>query len=221
MVGDLVDRLVRGMDMVVDVVWPAVAGGPGCRQIEDVVDDMASTPSVGSTGEELSIPRRYTCDPLGARRTASAVAPREARQPFAPRWRPPGMTHARPRSPATSRPSRTAPTWAYAPLTPSYASALTGASPTTTTLKVARLSPQPEARRGARGPAHADVVLPVLLSLLTSTDTDSVRGRGSLAGGAGRGRRRGLCRVRDTVVVRQVACGEEFGVHSVVFRPSR
>ncbi|GAX56011.1 hypothetical protein [Streptomyces olivochromogenes] len=32
-------------------------------------------------------------------------------------------------------------TWAYAPVTPSYASALTGASPTTTTLKVARLKP--------------------------------------------------------------------------------
>jgi hypothetical protein len=32
-------------------------------------------------------------------------------------------------------------TWAYAPVAPSYASALSGASPTTTTLKVARLKP--------------------------------------------------------------------------------
>ncbi|MGW3408575.1 hypothetical protein [Streptomyces sp. NPDC000888] len=32
-------------------------------------------------------------------------------------------------------------TWAYAPVTPSYASALTGASPTTTTLRIARLKP--------------------------------------------------------------------------------
>jgi hypothetical protein len=30
-------------------------------------------------------------------------------------------------------------TWAYAPVTPSYTSALTGASPTTTTLRIARL----------------------------------------------------------------------------------
>ncbi|MFC3574598.1 hypothetical protein ACFOZ0_15210 [Streptomyces yaanensis] len=32
-------------------------------------------------------------------------------------------------------------TWAYAPVTPSYATALTGSSPTTTTLKIARLTP--------------------------------------------------------------------------------
>ncbi|MDX3527881.1 hypothetical protein P1P75_15885 [Streptomyces sp. ID05-39B] len=32
-------------------------------------------------------------------------------------------------------------TWAYAPMTPTYAMPLTGASPTTTTLKVARLKP--------------------------------------------------------------------------------
>ncbi|WP_406006089.1 hypothetical protein OG440_07755 [Streptomyces sp. NBC_00637] len=32
-------------------------------------------------------------------------------------------------------------TWAYAPATPSYATALTGASPTTTTLRIARLKP--------------------------------------------------------------------------------
>ncbi|MFF9038432.1 hypothetical protein ACF090_23540 [Streptomyces sp. NPDC014892] len=32
-------------------------------------------------------------------------------------------------------------TWAYAPVTPSYATALTGASPTTKTLKIARLTP--------------------------------------------------------------------------------
>ncbi|MFF4349563.1 hypothetical protein [Streptomyces sp. NPDC001530] len=32
-------------------------------------------------------------------------------------------------------------TWAYAPVTPSYATALTGASPTTTSLRIARLTP--------------------------------------------------------------------------------
>ncbi|MEV5491471.1 hypothetical protein AB0L47_26330 [Streptomyces bobili] len=32
-------------------------------------------------------------------------------------------------------------TWAYAPVTPTYAKPLTGASPTTTTLRVARLKP--------------------------------------------------------------------------------
>ncbi|MGW7042572.1 hypothetical protein ACWGDT_07595 [Streptomyces avermitilis] len=33
------------------------------------------------------------------------------------------------------------PTWAYAPVTPSCTGALTGASPTTTTLRVGRLTP--------------------------------------------------------------------------------
>ncbi|MFD8820132.1 hypothetical protein ACFV23_53805, partial [Streptomyces sp. NPDC059627] len=32
-------------------------------------------------------------------------------------------------------------TWAYAPVTPSYGSPLSGASPTTTTLRIARLTP--------------------------------------------------------------------------------
>jgi hypothetical protein len=32
-------------------------------------------------------------------------------------------------------------TWAYAPVTPSYATPLTGASPTTTSLRIARLTP--------------------------------------------------------------------------------
>ncbi|MEU8969342.1 hypothetical protein AB0D11_08700 [Streptomyces monashensis] len=32
-------------------------------------------------------------------------------------------------------------TWAYAPVTPSYATPLTGASPTTTSLRIARLKP--------------------------------------------------------------------------------
>ncbi|TQJ56504.1 hypothetical protein FBY34_4327 [Streptomyces sp. SLBN-115] len=32
-------------------------------------------------------------------------------------------------------------TWAYAPVAPSYAKPLTGASPTTTTLRIARLKP--------------------------------------------------------------------------------
>ncbi len=32
-------------------------------------------------------------------------------------------------------------TWAYAPVTPSYSSPLNGASPTTKTLKIARLKP--------------------------------------------------------------------------------
>jgi hypothetical protein len=33
------------------------------------------------------------------------------------------------------------PTWAYVPVTPSYAAPLTGASPTSTTLRIARLTP--------------------------------------------------------------------------------
>ena len=32
-------------------------------------------------------------------------------------------------------------TWAYAPVTPPYAAPLTGASPTTSTLRIARLTP--------------------------------------------------------------------------------
>ncbi|WP_234382683.1 hypothetical protein [Streptomyces dysideae] len=32
-------------------------------------------------------------------------------------------------------------TWAYVPVTPSYASALNGASPTSTTLRIAKLKP--------------------------------------------------------------------------------
>ncbi|MEU2616983.1 hypothetical protein ABZ642_02285 [Streptomyces sp. NPDC007157] len=42
----------------------------------------------------------------------------------------------------TSAPHVTAsPTWAYAPVTPDYGTPLTGASPTTTTLRIARLTP--------------------------------------------------------------------------------